>query len=88
MWFPGSNFQRNMIPINIKQYQRCSMFCSAMKATADLLSDMIKREDKDISIFINKILKTATKARVPCPPLMGLFKTSIPGNKHFVKQNS
>jgi len=85
MWCPNSNFQLNRIPINRKQCQRCSMFCTAMNAASDLFDDIARTDERTVSKFVNQTLKASKKARTPYTSLMDLLKNSAPDNKHFVK---
>ena len=84
-WCPCSEFQTNRVPINRKQCQRCSMFCTAMNVTADLLGSIAQHSDHTTLNLINQSLKAIKKARTPYSSLMDLLKVSAPDNKHFVK---
>jgi len=59
MWCPDSNFQINRIPINRKQCQRCSMFCTAMNVTSDLFKEVAQTDERIILNFVKHILKNS-----------------------------
>jgi len=85
IWCKHSNFGQNMIEINRKHCQRCSVHCTASNIAVDILTQLESCNNKQQKKFMDIIRKTSAEARNRYTPLMNELKICIPKCKHFIR---
>jgi len=79
-WCGTSVFSPNSIPIQRKQCLRCSLFITAMKATANILIHLQQISSQKQMQMIKGLQEQKQKKSIAFNPLIHMLKTYIPSN--------